>query len=112
MWPYLAEIFSGHPARVWITRSSGFGTFQTSFTPSSHTWGSRPSPRSNSRIAAPVRWPQQPSASTVALAATSLPGSKLPSSPPSLSRPLSPERMPFTWPSSTISLVAAVSVST
>ena len=42
-------------------------TFQTSLTPSSQTCGSRSSARSNSRIAAPVRWPQQPSASTVAL---------------------------------------------
>ncbi len=27
---------------VWIRRSSGLGTFQTSLTPSSQTWGSRP----------------------------------------------------------------------
>ena len=36
---------------MWIMRSSGFGTFQTSLTPSSHTCGSRSSPRPNSRIA-------------------------------------------------------------
>ena len=90
---------------VWITRSSGLGTFQTSLTPSSHTWGSRPSARSNSRIAGPVRWPQQPSASTVALATTSVPGSKLPSGSPSLPRPLSPVRTPTTRPSSTSSCV-------
>ena len=57
-------------------------------------------------IAAPVRWPQQPSASTVTWALMSVPGSKLPSGSPSLPRPLSPERTPTTWPSSTISWVA------
>ena len=31
--PYLAAIFSGHGPIVWITRSSGLGTFQTSLTP-------------------------------------------------------------------------------
>ena len=41
-----------------------------------------------------MRWPQQPSASTVALAVMSVPGSKLPSGSPSLPRPLSPERTP------------------
>ena len=33
--------FSGHGPIVWITRSSGRGTFQTSLTPSSQTCGSR-----------------------------------------------------------------------
>ena len=74
-WP---PVCSGHGPMVWITRSSGLGTFQTSLTPSSQVWGSRSSPRSNSRMAGPVRWPQQPSASTVALALMSAPGSKLP----------------------------------
>ena len=32
---------SGQPI-VWITRSSGFATFQTSFTPSAHTCGLSP----------------------------------------------------------------------
>ncbi len=109
-WPYLAEGLTGHGPIVWIRRSSALGTFQTSFTPSSQVWGSRPSPRSNSRMAGPVRWPQQPSASTVAFALMSVPGSKLPFGSPSLSRPLSPVRTPFTSPSSTTSLVAAVSV--
>ena len=86
-----------------MTRSSLRGTFQTSLTPSAHTCGSRPAARSNSRIAAPVRWPQVPSARTVAWAVTSEPGSKLPSGLPSLPRPLSPERMPRTTPSSTSS---------
>ena len=103
---------SGHGPIVWITRSSGFGTFQTSLTPSSHTCGSRLSASPNSLIAAPVRWPQLPSASTVTLAPMSVPGSKLPSGSPSLPRPLSPERTPSTLPSSTISCVAEVSVST
>ncbi len=53
--PYLAESLAGHGPAVWIRRSSGLGTFQTSLTPSSHTWGSRPSERLNSPIAAPVR---------------------------------------------------------
>ena len=111
--PYLGATFSGHGCtNVWITRSSGLGTFHTSFTPSSQTCGSRPSARSNSWIAAPVRWPQQPSASTVAWALMSVPGSKLPSGSPSLPRPLSPERTPTTLPSSTISWVAEVSVRT
>jgi len=60
IWWYFEEIFSGQPASVWITRSSGLGTFHSSFTPSSHTCGSRPSARSNSRIAAPVMLPQHP----------------------------------------------------
>src|SRR5215212_966539 len=109
--PYFEDSFSGHGPIVWMMRSSGFGTFQTSLTPSSHTWGSEPA-RLNSLIAAPVRWPQQPSASTVALATTSVPGSKLPSGWPSLPRPLSPVRTPRTLPSSTSSCVADVSVST
>ncbi len=112
IWPYLALIFSGHGPIVWIRRSSGLGTFQTSLTPSSQTCGSRPSARSNSRIAAPVSEPQQPSASTVCWAVTSVPGSKLPSGSPSLPRPLSPVRTPRTTPSSTSSWVAAVSVRT
>ena len=75
--PYLAATFSGQGCtKVWITRSSGFGTFQTSLTPSSHTCGSRPSARSNSLIAAPESEPQQPSARTVACALMSVPGSK------------------------------------
>src|SRR3954468_8878596 len=108
--PYFEDSFSGHGPMVWMIRSSGLGTFQTSLTPSSQTCGSRPSARSNSLIAAPVRWPQQPSASTVALATTSVPGSKLPSGSPSLPRPLSPVRTPLTSPSSTSSCVALVSV--
>ena len=76
------------------------------------TCGSRPSARSNSRIAAPVRCPQLPSASTVTFALMSVPGSKLLSGCPSLPRPLSPDRTPTTTPSSTISCAAAVSVST
>src|ERR1035438_7213362 len=56
IWPYFEETFSGHGPIVWIRRSSGLGTLQTSFTPSSHTCGSRPLARSNSRIAAPERW--------------------------------------------------------
>ena len=71
---YFACGRSGQPS-VWITRSSGCSTSQTSLTPSAQTCGSvpaRPSPFS----AAPVRWPQQPSASTVARATTSEPGSK------------------------------------
>src|SRR5207237_540372 len=32
---------SGQPM-VWMTRSSGFATFQTSLTPSGHTWGLPP----------------------------------------------------------------------
>ena len=67
IWPYFALSFSGHGPIVWIRRSSGLGTRQTSLTPSSQTCGSRPSASPNSRIAAPVRWPQQPSASTVHL---------------------------------------------
>src|SRR6202050_3588295 len=81
-----------------MIRSSGLGTFQTSLTPSSHTWGSRFAPRSNSLIAAPVRWPQQPSASTVTSALMSVPGSKFRSGSPSLPRPLSPERAPRARP--------------
>ena len=91
-----------------MTRSSGCSTSHTSLTPSAHTCGSfaaRPRPFS----AAPVRWPQQPSASTVALAVMSEPGSKLPFSPPSLSRPLSPERTPMTLSSSTSSFAPTVS---
>ena len=88
-----------------MSRSSGLGTFQTSLTPSSQTCGSRPSARPNSWIAAPVRWPQQPSARTVALAVRSAPGSKFPSGWPSLPRPLSPVRTPRTTPSSTSSCV-------
>src|SRR3954452_3421411 len=110
--PYFDESLTGHGPIVWITRSSGLGTFQTSLTPSSQTCGSRLSPRSNSRIAAPVRLPQQPSASTTNLALMSVPGSKLPSGSPSLPRPLSPERTPTTRPSSTMTFVADVSVST
>src|SRR5436309_3242543 len=71
-----------------MTRSRGFGTSQTSLTPSDHTWGSRPSASWNALIAAPVRCPHVPSASTVALAVTSDPGSKLDSSSPSFPRPL------------------------
>ena len=50
-----------------------------------------------------------PSASTVALAIRSEPGSKFESSSPSRPRPLSPLRTPTTLPSSTSSLAAAVS---
>ena len=47
-----------------MTRSSGFATFQTSLTPSAQTCGFSPwSPKWS--IAAPVRWPCVPSASTV-----------------------------------------------
>ena len=60
-------------------------------------------------MAAPVRCPCVPSASTVALAMTSEPGSKFDSSPPSRSRPLSPVRTPRTAPFSTSSLDAAFS---
>ena len=49
---------------------------------------------SKCRIAAPVRWPWVPSASTVALAIRSEPGSKFESSSPSRPRPLSPLRTP------------------
>src|SRR5947209_5891931 len=68
IWPYFAGSLTGHGPIVWMIRSSGLGTFQTSLTPSSQTWGSRPSARPNSLIAAPVRWPQLPSARTVARA--------------------------------------------
>ena len=112
MWWYFVLSLSGHGPIVWITRSSGLATFQISLTPSSQFCGSRPSARSNSLMAPPVRWPQQPSARTVALAVMSAPGSKFPSSSPFLPRPLSPERMPWTRPSVTSSSVAAVSVST
>ena len=91
---YLAANLSGQPI-VWITRSSGFSTSQTSFTPSSHCCGSS-EPRSKWRMAAPVRWPWVPSASTVALAIRSEPGSKFESSSPSRPRPLSPLRTPTT----------------
>ena len=101
---YLAAKWSGQPI-VWITRSSGFWTSQTSLTPSSHCCGSS-EPSSKWRIAAPVRWPWVPSQSTVALAIRSEPGSKFDSSWPSRPRPLSPERTPTTRPSSTSSLAA------
>ena len=100
--PYFAANLSGQPI-VWMTRSSGFWTSQISFTPSSHCWGSS-EPMPKWRIAAPVRWPAVPSASTVAFAIRSEPGSKFDSSWPSRPRPLSPERTPTTWPSSTSSL--------
>ena len=107
---YLACARSGQPS-VWTTFSNGCSTSQTSLTPSAHTCGSeRDSPRPLS--AAPVRCPQQPSASTVARATTSAPGSKLAFSPPALSRPLSPVRTPTTAPSSTSSLCPAVSART
>ena len=96
---YFAPYRSGH-AIVWITRSSGFWTSQTC--------GSS-EPRSKWRIAAPVRCPWVPSASSVALAIRSEPGSKFDSSSPSRPRPLSPERTPTTRPSSTSSFDAAVS---
>ena len=51
----------------------------------------------------------KPSASTVAFAITSEPGSKFGCSSPFLPRPRSPERTPLTTRSSTSSLVAAVS---
>ncbi len=98
---------SGQPM-VWITRSSGFATFQTSFTASSHTCGSSPR-RSNRSSATPVRWPCVPSASTVTFATRSEPASKLPSSPPSRFRPLSPVRTPTTRPCETRSFSAVVS---
>ena len=107
---YFACGRSGQPS-VWITRSSALGTSQTSLTPSAHTCGSVPA-RPRPLSAAPVRWPQQPSASTVALAITSAPGSKLPFSPPCLSRPLSPVRTPTVTPSSTSSFAPTVSDST
>ncbi len=86
----LAPVRSGQPI-VWTMRSSGFATFQTSFTPSSHTCGSSPR-RPKWSSATPVRWPCVPSASTVTFATMSEPASKLPSSPPSRPRPLSPVR--------------------
>ena len=99
---YFAANFSGQPI-VWITRSSGCWTSQISFTPSSHCCGSS-EPMSKWRIAAPVRWPAVPSASTVAFPIRSEPGSKFESSSPPRPRPLSPERTPTTFPSSTRSL--------
>src|SRR3954451_4096154 len=105
---YLPPQRSGQPSE-WITRSRGFSTSQTSLTPSSHCCGS-PEPRSKCLIAAPARWPWVPSHSTVALATTSEPGSKLPSSWPSRPRPLSPVRTPMTRSlSSTSSLSPLVS---
>ncbi len=90
-----------------MTRSSGFGTSQTSLTPE------RPDLRlailgeveladRRAREVAPAcprrgRWPAP---------STSAPGSKLPSGSPSLPRPLSPERTPRTTPSSTSSCCA------
>src|SRR5437660_1446329 len=62
-----------------MTRLSGLATRQTSLTPSAQTCGFSPS-RPNRSIAAPVRWPCVPSASTVTRATTSEPGSKFGSS--------------------------------
>ncbi len=105
---YFACGRSGHPI-VWITRSSGRGTFHTSFTPSSHTWGAA-SPRSPKRSSATlVRCPFVPSASTVTRATRSLPGSKLASSSCCRPRPLSPVRTPTTPPCSTRRSTAEVS---
>ena len=105
---HFARLRSGQPI-VWMTRSSGFSTSHTSLTPSSQRTGSEPC-RSKYSSAAWVRWPSVPSASTVVLATTSEPGSKLPSSQPSLPRPRSPERIPRTMRSETRSLSATVSV--
>jgi hypothetical protein len=41
--PYFDDSFSGQGPIVWMMRSSGLGTFQTSLTPSSQTCGSRSS---------------------------------------------------------------------
>ncbi len=87
---------------------SGFGTRQTSFTPSSQLWvESRSS--SNVERTTPARWPGVPSAMTVTCAWTSAPGSKADSSSPSRPRPLSPVTTPSTRPWSTISFWASVS---
>src|SRR5437016_4555870 len=56
---------------VWMTLCSGRGTFQTSFTPSAQICGFRPW-RPKWSIAAVVRWPCVPSASTVTVATASL----------------------------------------
>src|SRR5437763_1788530 len=104
---YRLPVRSGQPI-VWMTRSSGFATFQTSFTPSSQTCGSSPR-RVNRSSATPVRCPWVPSASTVTFATRSEPASKLASSPPSRPRPLSPLRTPTTRPCETRSFCAAVS---
>src|SRR5438093_604681 len=80
------ELRNGQPI-VWMTRSSGRGTFHTSFTPRAHTCGFSPaSPKRSS--AAPVRCPCVPSASTVTRATMSEPGSKLASCSPSRPLPL------------------------
>ncbi len=53
--PYLAALRSGHPI-VWMMWSSGFVTFQISFTPSAQICGFLPwSPKWS--IAPSVRWP-------------------------------------------------------
>ena len=65
---------SGQPI-VWMTRSSGCATSQTSLTPSAQTCGFSPA-SPNRSIATPVRWPCVPSARTVTGASMSEPGSK------------------------------------
>ena len=49
---YLRPPRRGQPI-VWITRSSGFGTSQSSLTPSAQTWGFEESAKCD--IATPVR---------------------------------------------------------
>ncbi len=98
---------SGQPI-VWMTRWSGFGTFQISLTPSAQTCGFSPA-RPNRSIATPVRCPCVPSARTVTLAVTSEPGSKFGSGSPSRPRPLSPVRTPTALAPSTSSFSADVS---
>ncbi len=95
---------------MWTTLRSGFGTSQTSFTPSSQIWVE---PRSRSKWVrtTPVRWPGVPSASTVTFACSSAPGSKADSSSPSRPRPLSPVTTPITRPWSTITFWQSVSAS-
>src|SRR5918995_59726 len=108
--PYLARLRSGQPI-VWTMCRRGFGTFQTSLTPSAQICGCPPA-RPKRSIAAPVRWPCVPSARTVTRAAMSAPGSYAPTGRPSRPSPLSPVRIPCTRPSARSSFWASVSGST